>query len=90
MGFFEQDGNNLIFRENGETLMITPWGKDSLRVRSVFLGDIIGDNFALLEPEEECKAEIVIASDKGATITNGKITADCSVNSWGNRLLKIR
>ena len=29
MQFFEQKDSELIFRENGETLVITPWGPDS-------------------------------------------------------------
>ena len=40
MNFFEKCGNSLIFRENGETVMISPWGKNSFRVRAAFLGDI--------------------------------------------------
>ena len=31
MHFFEEDNGSLIFRENGETVMLTPWGADSLR-----------------------------------------------------------
>ena len=38
--FFEVREGSLIYRENGETLMVTPWGKDSLRVRSVFAGEV--------------------------------------------------
>ena len=38
--FFEEKDGSLIFRENGETVMVTPWGADSFRVRAAFLGDI--------------------------------------------------
>ena len=38
MNFFERQGDSLIFRENGETVMLTPWGRDGLRVRATFLG----------------------------------------------------
>ena len=35
--FFEEKDGNLIFRENGETVMVTPWGENSFRVRAAFL-----------------------------------------------------
>ncbi len=38
--FFEEKDGSLIFRENGETVMVTPWGADSFRVRAAFLGEI--------------------------------------------------
>ena len=58
MNFFEKCGNSLIFRENGETVMISPWGKNSFRVRATFLGDIDEHiNAALLE-QEACETEI--------------------------------
>ena len=54
MNFFEKCGNSLIFRENGETVMISPWGKNSFRVRAAFLGDIDEHiNAALLEQEDK-------------------------------------
>ena len=34
--YFEERKGSLIFRENGETVMVTPWGRDSLRVRASF------------------------------------------------------
>ncbi len=51
MQYFEQSGNSLLFRENGETVKITPWGMNSLRVQGSFLGEIPEENAALLEPE---------------------------------------
>lgn len=80
MGFFEMSGNNLIFRENGETVMLTPWGDNSLRVRAAILQDINEENGALLDLEPisqeaaACKSKIEI-NDLSATITNGKIQA---------------
>ena len=38
MEFFEINGSQLIWRNSGETLVIEPWGPDSLRVRSVLMG----------------------------------------------------
>ena len=48
MLFLEKEDDSLVFRENGETVMVTPWGSDSLRVRASFLGDIADDSAALL------------------------------------------
>ena len=38
MNFFEINGSELLWRNHGETLSILPWGPDSLRVRSVLMG----------------------------------------------------
>ena len=82
----------MIFRCNGETLKIEPWGKDSFRVRSVMVGDISDYSAALLEPEiSEHKVEVSIQeADEGrnAKIVNGNITAECFVQPWGD-LLRI-
>ena len=80
MRYFEQDGNSLVWRNKGETLVITPWGENSLRVRSAMQGDVQDFRFALLDPAET-KAEICI-EDKKATIRCGKITASVSVDDW--------
>lgn len=92
MQFFSTDKESLIFRCNGETLKIEPWGKDSLRVRSVMVGDIVDVSVALLEPEiSEHKVEVFIQeADEGrnAKIVNGNITAECFVQPWGD-LLRI-
>lgn len=50
MRFFEEKNGSLIFRENGETVMLTPWGENSLRIRSRILDDIDDTNAALLDP----------------------------------------
>ena len=84
MQFFEQKENQLIFRYNGETVVVCPWGKNSLRVRSTFLGDIPEGSAALLEPQPY-EANISI-DGYTASITNGNITATLFVYSWGNGL----
>ena len=92
MQFFSTDKESLIFKSNGETLKIEPWGKDSFRVRSVMVGDIVDYSAALLEPEiSEHKVEVSIQeADEGrsAKIVNGNITAECFVQPWGD-LLRI-
>ena len=84
MGFFEEIEGSLVFRENGETVMISPWGPNSLRVRATFLGGIKEGSAALLEPEKtEAKIQI---EDRTACISNGKITALMEVAGWGNTM----
>ena len=81
MEFFERCGSSLIWRNHGETLMITPWGPDSLRVRSAVQSDVEDTRYSLLEPMET-DAEIEIG-DESAQIKNGKLTARLTINSWG-------
>lgn len=71
--FFEVCGNALLWRNNGETLQIESGGKNSLRVRSVMMGEILDTNFALLAPEQ-IESQISI-TEKGGEIKNGNITA---------------
>ena len=80
MRYFEQNGDQLIWRNKGETLIISPWGQNSLRVRSALQGDVQDTRFALLEPEK-AEAEIVV-EDARASIRCGKLTADITVDDW--------
>lgn len=93
--FFEEKDGSLIFRENGETVMVTPWGADSFRVRASFLGGIEEGSIALMEPP--CSDEVagsgtgvkdvqIDIHELDASITNGKISAHLTVNTWGNAL----
>ena len=50
MQYFEQQGQRIIWRNRGETLVVEPWGPDSLRVRSVLMGEVRDERFALLDP----------------------------------------
>lgn len=84
--FFEKANDSLIFRENGETVMITPWGRNSFRVRSVILGDIEENNNAALLAPAPAEAKIEIAAEDKAQITNGNIRAVLTVEPWGNAL----
>lgn len=84
MGFFERENDAVIFRENGETVRIEAWNKDSLRVRACLVNDIEEGSVALLD-KEECAPEIEL-EDWKATIKNGKITAVMEVQGWGRTL----
>ncbi len=91
---FEIKENALIARKGGETLIIEPWGKDSLRVRSTMFNDLTGNNWALTENvKSDAKPEIktflidhwvgdgTIDKRENASITNGRIR--CEVNFVG-------
>ena len=74
MQYFEKQGNALIFRQDGETVRVEPWQKDSLRVRGTLLSEIEEGSIALLDPEP-VEAEIELVDERKATIKNGKIQA---------------
>ncbi len=84
MRFFEEQNGSLIFRENGETVMITPWGENSLRVRATFLGGIREGSAALLEPK--AIEPVIQIEDMEACIANGRIIAELKVAGWGHSL----
>ena len=77
-----QEGNALVYRWDGEVLSIMPWGENSFRVRSTVLGEVEDTDWALL-PQEETTAEIHV-EEYTARITNGKITAELTVDSWSH------
>lgn len=87
MNFFEEKEGSLIFRQDGETVMLTPWGENSLRVRSAILSDIDEDSGVFLTlPSQGDKISIRIADERHAFIRNGRIEAELYVQEWGNAL----
>ena len=81
MNYFEQSGCELIWRNRGETLVIAPWGEDSLRVRSTLQGDVADTRYALLEPGPSPDVTIAI-DDDCAEIRNGNLTARVTMDGW--------
>ena len=74
---FYTSENSLFFNRNHETLKIEPWGRNSLRVRAT-LAPQVQDRYvsALLEPaNSQTTIEI---NERGASISNGAITAQLS------------
>ncbi len=69
---FEQRGRQLIWRGDGETLIVEPWGADSVRVRAAIMSAPIDTDFALLEPAES--DAVVTVDGNVATLRNGAIT----------------
>lgn len=85
MGYFVQQGQEVIWRNLGETVIVSPWGKSSLRVRSAMMSDPTDERFALLDPVEENDIDIRI-EDRHATMRVGKLTAEMNVEGWQNVL----
>ncbi len=84
---FKEENGALIARQNGETLRIEAWGKDSLRVRATRLPSFTEQDWALTEDPGACRAAVEIGEadhwvgdgtmDKRqiASVTNGRIRA---------------
>ena len=89
MNTMHQEGNALIYENDGELLCLEPWGKNSLRVRSVMQGEIIDTDYALLPLSEDDQAitPSISISEYEASITNGKITARIEVSSWNHKCI---
>lgn len=81
MQYCYQQGNALLWRKNYETLLIEPWGRNSLRVRATVTQEIRDDLLNALLPQTATGANadtsIEIASDS-ALIRNGSIAAELS------------
>ncbi|HLV99923.1 MAG TPA: TIM-barrel domain-containing protein [Ktedonobacterales bacterium] len=77
MGTFRQEGQKLFWRHYNETLLIEPWGRDSLRVRATVNAGLRDDLFSALLPQPESSAQIMIG-DAGASVVNGQLTASIS------------
>lgn len=88
MKYFTENHENLIFRQDGETVMLTPWGENSLRVRAAILSDIEDGSAALLPPPKSMRRPRITIKEDGAfaCIENGGIKAELSVQPWGNAL----
>ncbi len=70
-----REDNSLILEFAGERLVIEPWGKDSLRVRSTMRAAFEDQDWALVRGQRSEEPEITIAGDASASITHGRITA---------------
>lgn len=81
MSFFENLKGALICRQNGETIRIEPWTRNSFRVRAGLLSELQQGEIALLPPKD-CETQIII-NEKEAMITNGKLTAVINMQKEG-------
>ncbi|WP_125776471.1 TIM-barrel domain-containing protein [Antribacter gilvus] len=71
---FTVDGHRLIWRGDGETLVVEPWGTDSVRVRATPSGGIRDHDWALLAPQPGTEAAASVQVDgQAASVTNGQL-----------------
>jgi alpha-D-xyloside xylohydrolase len=70
---FTTVGEGLLWRGDGETILIEPWGRDSVRVRARLMGEIVDHDWALLPPAHTGSARVEIDGDT-ATLVNGALT----------------
>mgnify|MGYP005854316119 FL=1 len=79
MGFFQREGQVLIWRENQHQVWLEPWGRNGLRVRANLAGRRLDLPHALLEPAPTHAAEVSIElGEVEAVIRNGLIQATIS------------
>ncbi|MGA9597046.1 MAG: TIM-barrel domain-containing protein [Acidimicrobiia bacterium] len=70
---FEPRSDGVVWRGDGETVVVEAWGKDSLRVRATRAGTVADTDYALL-PQPKQPAEVVIDGNT-AVVDNGHISA---------------
>lgn len=86
MHYFERDGEALVYRLNGETVRVEPWGRNSLRVRAGLLSELDWGSVALLTPEAPAEPVQITIEERRATLTHGGITVEMNLHPWGNTL----
>ncbi|WP_309135017.1 TIM-barrel domain-containing protein [Cellulomonas sp.] len=78
---FDVHAATLVWRGDGETLVVEPWGGDSVRVRSA-LGDVVDADWALLAPDPASHdGATVVVDGARATLTNGRIRVVATATS---------
>ncbi|MBP5329856.1 MAG: glycoside hydrolase family 31 protein [Spirochaetaceae bacterium] len=76
---FAKAKNALVFKKANETLLIEPWGKNSLRVRSTLESAFSDKDWGLTEKVSKPHAVIIIDAN-GAQIKNGTLSARLNNN----------
>lgn len=71
MDAFEVHGGRVVWRGNGETLVVEAWGPDSARVRATLKGDVLDTDWALLPPAPT-DARVDVDGER-AVLTNGRL-----------------
>jgi alpha-D-xyloside xylohydrolase len=71
-GPFTAAGTTLTWRGDGETLVVEPWGTDSVRVRAAMSGPVRDTAWALLPAAADDAAATVVVDGATATLTHGR------------------
>ena len=70
---FWQEGQSLLYKHGYETVMITPWGKNALRVRATKYPRFTENDWAL-EEQVLAAGNVEIVTGAGeAKVTNGRL-----------------
>jgi len=76
-------GHQLIWTGAGETVVVEPWGRNSVRVRATPEGEVAGTDWALLPPAPDAHDQVALeVHDRGATLRNGRIRVELETSSW--------
>lgn len=78
MNPFSTSNHTLTWRSGYETLIIQPWGTDSLRVRATRNPELTSQDWALLPPTDT--HPIIELQENTAIICNGQLQAEISIN----------
>ncbi|WP_285136821.1 TIM-barrel domain-containing protein [Microbacterium sp. lyk4-40-TSB-66] len=71
LAHFRREGERLTWRGDGETVVVEPWGRDSVRVRARLMHDVIDHDWALLPPSDTAAA--IEIDGARATLTCGRL-----------------
>ncbi|WPF82661.1 family 31 glucosidase [Sanguibacter sp. 4.1] len=69
---FVIESDRLVWRGSGETVVVEPWGADSVRVRAALGGPVVDTDWALLPQEAPSGVSVTVDGDV-ATLTHGEI-----------------
>lgn len=69
---FVIESDRLVWRGSGETVVVEPWGPDSVRVRAALGGPVTDTDWALLPQEASSGVSVTVDGDV-ATLTHGQI-----------------
>lgn len=80
---FWRENQSLLWKHRYETVQITAWGKNALRVRATKYPHFTEHNWALEEPVPDTSSDVsieIVNETEGASITNGRlcIKVDCA------------
>lgn len=76
MSPFEKTDDGVIWRGDGETLYVQAWGRDSIRVRSVMMGDLEDTDYSLLPPV--ATSPVVVVEDEEGEALDGSARSGSS------------
>ncbi|MBQ3880243.1 MAG: glycoside hydrolase family 31 protein [Oscillospiraceae bacterium] len=96
-----KQGQSLVIRSENEKIVIESWGKNTIRVRSVPMGEVLDTHYALLDKPEGFEPEINIETKElvtprgpivrtSASFVNGDVSVAVSEAQNGARLIISR